>query len=318
MTLTSRFWFTLLATLSLILGLVTTSGFAWFSVRAAEKAPLTLRTSDKQLTVDQPFTVTLDPQESTGDTFTLQLPHSLNIDEAATKSQNKSIKTLEMTALRELRVTVATTAQPQPINLVLTAQKAQTITLQAKTTIQALTPTDDATETADNQTIELASNVLELTIRAQPTPEPAIPVVPKLSQPTEKAGSSLTSSRDAVTESSATGKNETDQETTSTKQAATTSEKAPTATPKAAAEVTPLTTSVITSYAALKTAYADNSVTTIELGANITQSGTAATDLGTRTSNLTIDGKGYALDIGVTNFRLGEYNHCPNLYLKEL
>lgn len=316
MTLTSRFWFTLLATLSLILGLVTTSGFAWFSVHAAEKAPLILRTSDKQLTVDQPFTVTLDPQESTGDTFTLQLPHSLNIDEAATKSQNKSIKTLEMTALRELRVTVATTAQPQPINLVLTAQKAQTITLQAKTTIQALTPTDDATETADNQTIELASNVLELTIRAHPTPEPAIPVVPKLSQPTEKAGSSLTSSQDAVTESSATEKSETDQETISTKQAATTSEKAPTATPKAAAEVTPLTTSVITSYAALKTAYADNSVTTIELGANITQSGTAATDLGTRTNNLTIDGKGYALDIGVTNFRLGSTTTAQTFTLK--
>lgn len=319
MTLTSRFWFTLLATLSLILGLVTTSGFAWFSVRTAERAPLTLRTSDKQLTVDQPFTVTLDPQESTGDTFMLQLPHSLNIDETATKSQNKSIKTLEMTALRELRVTVATTAQPQPINLVLTAQKAQTITLQAKTTIQALTPTDDATETADNQTIELASNVLELTIRAQPTPEPAIPVVPKLSQPTEKAGSSLTSSQDAVTESSATEKSETDQDqatTTSTKQAATTSEKAPTATPKAAAEVTPLTTSVITSYAALKTAYADNSVTTIELGANITQSGTAATDLGTRTSNLTIDGKGYALDIGVTNFRLGSTTTAQTFTLK--
>lgn len=84
----------------------------------------------------------------------------------------------------------------------------------------------------------------------------------------------------------------------------------------AAIVVNPDGSTTVSTYDDLKSAYTNTAVTTIKLGANITYTSTSATELGTRTTSLTIDGQNHSLDLGIGNFTLGSTTTAQTMTVK--
>ncbi|MGO3627822.1 MAG: WxL domain-containing protein [Lactiplantibacillus plantarum] len=84
----------------------------------------------------------------------------------------------------------------------------------------------------------------------------------------------------------------------------------------AAIVVNPDGSTTVSTYDDLKSAYTNTAVTTIKLGASITHTSTSATELGTRTTSLTIDGQNHSLDLGIGNFTLGSTTTAQTMTVK--
>nr|WP_225422342.1 WxL domain-containing protein [Lactiplantibacillus pentosus] len=135
------------------------------------------------------------------------------------------------------------------------------------------------------------------------------------------------SSSQVASESSTTANNDTELDRAKTSDSsAATDESTPTtkaADPKKASDiaaaaivVNPDGSTTVSTYDDLKSAYTNTAVTTIKLGASITHTSTSATELGTRTTSLTIDGQNHSLDLGIGNFTLGTTSTAQTMTLK--
>lgn len=127
------------------------------------------------------------------------------------------------------------------------------------------------------------------------------------------ATSDKTASNDTATSRTAQADSEAERTPKATKANAT---KAASDITTAAIVINPDGSTTVSSYDDLKSAYTNTAVTTIKLGANITHTSTSATELGTRTTSLTIDGQNHSLDLGIGNFTLGSTTTAQTMTVK--
>lgn len=129
------------------------------------------------------------------------------------------------------------------------------------------------------------------------------------------ATSDTTADNDIATSRTAQADSEAERTPKATKATAT---KAASDITTAAIVINPDGSTTVSTYDDLKSAYTNTAVTTIKLGANITHTSTSATELGTRTTSLTIDGQNHSLDLGIGNFTLGSTTTAQTMTVKKL
>ncbi len=331
--------------IGLLLGLVASSSGNLIATAADEpSSALTLKAPKEAPTTGTDFEIELALKSPFGTDYQLTIPEHLTVDlEATEKANPKTIRKLVFDEQkRELTITLPDEPTATTLKLVVQASTAQTYHLTAKTTVTLPEITADSssedsvvaestsTESAKPQT--LTAEPISFTV-TEPVKVPAAEIVSD-STADESSSKETTSSESKTndqsngddkkaSDKSADTKTESESTTESTKESESstkTTEEKPTvktATVKAAAALAADDpTQTVTTYAEFKTAYTNTAVTTILIGADISAPSTAATDLGTRTTALTIDGQNHSFDIGLANFRLGTTAAATNFTIK--
>lgn len=330
----------LLMLIGLLLGIVASSSVNLVAIAADEPSKaLTLKAPSETPTVGEDFEVELKLESPFGSDYQLEIPEKVTVDLVATEKANpKTIRKLAFDEQKRL-LTVALPDEPTAatLKLVMQASAAQTMHLSAKTTVTLPElPTDEAAETSSAESKEpelktLTAEPITVTI-VEPVPAPsedssttesstkASSVKDSTSsesetdtKKTDDSESKTTDKASSDSESKSESKAETDEKSTDKTEA----KDDKTATVKAAAALAaddPVQT--VTTYAEFKTAYTNTAVTSILIGADISAPSTTTTDLGTRTTALTIDGQNHSFDIGVANFRLGTTSAATNFTIK--
>ncbi|WP_237756456.1 WxL domain-containing protein [Lactiplantibacillus herbarum] len=308
--------------IGLILGVFVTNIGAVKAVTTDNADALKFEQPTSTLKRGQEFEIGLTLQAPFGKTYTVTIPEELTVDLQATKKANPDQLTkVEFDETkRELVLEIAEVTTKTTLKLAMTAAKTQDYVLKAKTiaTVPDVTATAISTSQSTDES-QAANPNKETTQEIATEPFKFTVVEDESAVASEQASSEQADSQataDSETESVESGSiesesieveksSEAESSDTSSSSSSTKVSKANVARAEVAAVAADETVTLVTTYAELKAAYGNSTVTTIQLANDISQPSATATDLGTRTTSVTIDGANHSLDIGLANFRIG-------------
>lgn len=313
--------------IGLILGVFVTNIGAVKAVTTDNADALKFEQPTRTLKRGQEFEIGMTIQAPFGKNYTVSIPAELTVDLEATKKDNPDQLTkVEFDETkRELVLEIAEVTTKTTLKLVMTAEKAQEYEFKAKTivsvpdvtatAINASGETDESQAVDKETTQEITSdpfkfNVVEdeSAVTSEKTDSERADSQSTESEkesPSASDSSESTAIKSSETDASDVKSPETDVLDVSSSSSSTRTSKTDVARADVAAVAADETVTSVTTYAELKAAYNNSTVTTIQLANDISQPSATATDLGTRTTSITIDGANHSLDIGLANFRIG-------------
>lgn len=311
--------------IGLILGVFVTNIGAVKAVTTNNTDALKFEQPTTTLKRGQEFEIGMTVQAPFGEVYTVTIPKELTVDLQATKKANADHLTkIEFDETkRELTLELKQEPAKATLKLLMTAEKVQEYQLEAKTmaTVPNITAekigtseSTDETQPADQETKqEITATPLKFTVDEEESVADASTSVAseETQSKQEESSAEATTETQSLSTSTSSQSQDEDQKASSEESESTSSSsatkvtKATMAKAAVAAVAADETVTLVTTYAELKAAYANSAVTTIQLANDISQPTATATDLGTRTTSITIDGQNHSLDIGLANFRLG-------------